>query len=114
VSRLANAKLPHRTASKHEALVFLISRRIRSTCSWSDLHALLTRDNLVGMLKTMDKAEVMVLPMAVRDAASSTAELIFAGFIASMVAGDFVRQVRSSRHLRLPFSLLSMSEAAVW
>ncbi len=103
-----------RTASKLDALVFLTSLRIHSTCSWSDLHALLTRDNLVGMLKTVDKAEVMVLPMAVRDAASTTTELIFAGFIASMVAGDFVRQVRSGRHLRLLFRLLSMSKAAVW
>ncbi|KAI3429630.1 hypothetical protein D9Q98_005716 [Chlorella vulgaris] len=81
------------------------TRSSRPPRPWSDLHALLTRDNLVGMLKTVDKAEVMVLPMAVRDAASSTAELIFAGFIASMVAGDFVRQLLTTLRLPLVFDL---------
>ena len=77
------------------------------TCRWTDLHQLLTAENRAGVLRTAGRsgAEVMLVPLQGRDEAGGGAAApvpIFAGFVASLLGGDFVRQVCARMHFTQP------------
>lgn len=72
-----------------------------SPCRWAELHALLLEQNRAAVLRTgggstrdRGSAEVMLVALTGRDGGGSgSQEPIFAGFVASLLGGDFVRQV---------------------
>ncbi len=64
--------------------------------SWTDLHTQLTNENRAGVLKAAGRhpPEVMLLPLQGREGSTGPPLPIFAAFVAPLVGGDFVRQVR--------------------
>lgn len=83
-------------SSSRNSPALLSCPRLPVHCSWVQLHGLLTSENRTGVLRTAGRAgsEVMLVPLMAAAAGGGPPQPIFAGFAASLLAGDFVKEVR--------------------